>query len=113
MKFIKDLWKAFVGGYLAENKRRKSEAAMEYNRKRVELTEFCPIGDRFYYLDTPMLCLHHKWYEEGGGEFIGIYAEYLNIATGGIEVATFQYVQLEILKKENERYKQANISPDS
>jgi len=93
-----DIWNSFMIG----RRNRAALKEMEYNRKLTELGDFCPIGDRFQYLGVTMLCIQHEWSEPDGGQFIGIMARYVN-NHGELETKLFQYCQLPILIKENER----------
>lgn len=96
MKF--NLWQRWR---LARRIRSENEE-MDYQKKLVELEEFCPVGDRFFYLGRQMVCINHEWGYPDIGNLVGIRAQYINYG-GNLVTIEFPYAQLQILRKENEQ----------
>lgn len=109
MKYLRELWKAFVDGWVLEDQQRKSrkdEAKRDIEKTLVELEEFCPVGEPFYYLGIRMVCIAHQFtVPELECSLIGIQGEYLNEITGNIEIFYAGYTKLNALKKENDYWK--------
>lgn len=83
-------------------KSKQLDKEIEHNYQLVQLEDFCPVGDRFYYLGISMLCVSHYFGEYGTGWVKGIKAQYIDHSNKMHEL-TFKYDYLDILRKENER----------
>lgn len=83
-------------------KTRVAQEEMAYNKKLVELENFCQVGERFFYLGRQMVCLNHEWGYPDVGNLLGIRAHYVNYQ-GDLVTYEFPYSQLSILRKENEQ----------